>query len=128
MPAFLRFEAEAIRLMVGDALTASTLDEVLAVDAPERYEYTGSGYFLTVKHPGLPADRRTLSDPFVVGIAGDVRAGFVVFLGDGELTLECHTWGELDVPADFRQRQVNVSTAPTNVVDLRGQHWSSRPA
>ena len=96
--------------------------------APERYEYTGSGYFLTVKHPGLPADRRTLSDPFVVGIAGDVRAGFVVFLGDGELTLECHTWGELDVPADFRQRQVNVSTAPTNVVDLRGQHWSSRPA
>ena len=121
MPAFLPFEAEAIRLMVGDALTASTLDEVLAVDAAERYEYTGSGYFLTVKHQGLPADRRTLSDPFVVGVAGDVRAGFVVFLGDGELTLECHTWGELDVPSDFRQRPVKVSTAPMNVVDLRGQ-------
>ena len=58
MTAFLPFEAEAIRLMVGDALTASTLDEVLAVDVVESYEYTGSGYFLTVKHQELPSERR----------------------------------------------------------------------
>ena len=122
MTAFLPFEAEAIRLMAAGALTATTLDEVLAVDDVQRYEYTGSGYFLNVKHRDLPAETMTLAEPFVVGIAGDVQAGFVVFLGDGELTLECHTWGELNVPADFRQREVTVQTRPVNVVDLRDGH------
>jgi hypothetical protein len=105
--------------MAASALTATTLDGVLAVGDVERYEYTGSGYFLTVKHRDLPVETMTLAEPFVVGTTGDVQAGFVVFLGDGELTLECHTWGELAVPADFRQRQVTVQTRPVNVVDLR---------
>jgi len=43
----------------------------------------------------------------------------VVFLGEGALTLECHTWGAVDVPGDFRELNVSVSTPPTNFVDLR---------
>jgi uncharacterized protein (DUF362 family) len=30
--------------------------------------------------------------------------------GDGEVVLECHTWGEVDVPEDMRDRDVYIST------------------
>jgi hypothetical protein len=40
-----------------------------------------------------------------------------VFLGNGKLTLECHTWGAVDVPADFRDRDVLISTPPITMVN-----------
>ena len=56
----------------------------------------------------------------MAGVAGQIQAGFVVYLGDGELTLECHTWGEIDVPNNFRDMAVQVKTPPDNFIDLRG--------
>ena len=119
MSAFKAFELQAIRLMATGVLSAEQLQALADVEHPSRYDYTGSGYFLTVSLPSLPADPKTLSDPPVVGNVGDIQAGFVVFLGNQELTLECHTWGAVDVPADFRDRKVAVSTPPVNFVDLR---------
>jgi hypothetical protein len=119
MAAFHSFEMQAIRLMAGSALSEELLSAVLAAAEADRYEYTGCGYFLTVKHPELPAERHSLSEPPVAGTSGDIQAGFVVYLGDHELTLECHTWGAVDVPADFRDRVVSVQTPPVNSVDLR---------
>lgn len=119
MPAFRDFEMDAIRLMAAGVLTEAQLRAVKEADKPCRYNYTGSGYFLTVAHASLPTEQRTLSDPPVVGNAGEVQAGFVVFLGDQEVTMECHTWGAIDVPEDFREQRVLVSTPPVNFVDLR---------
>ncbi len=95
-------------------LSGELLDVVLASDSHDRYEYTGSGYFLTVKHPGLPSVPQSLIDPPVSGVAGLVQAGFVVHLGEHELTLECHTWGEIDVPEDFRDLHVEIASPPAN--------------
>ena len=106
MTALFPFEAEAIRLMVGDELASEVLDSVLSVD-DAAYNYTGWGYFLSVKHPGLPSER-SIPGPAVVGVGGDVLAGFVVFIENNELTLECHGYGDVAVPADFRERDVKV--------------------
>jgi hypothetical protein len=119
MSAFREFEKEAIRLMAAEVLSEGQLVHALEADHPSHYNYTGSGYFLTVKHASLPIEARALSDPPVVGSVGGVQAGFVIFLGNQELTLECHTWGAIDVPEDFRDQQVVVSTPPVNFVDLR---------
>lgn len=120
MSAFRFFELAAIRLMSSGALNDDQLRLLEDEAQPVEYNYTGCGYFLTVRHPTLPSVQRTLSDPAVVGTSGDIQAGFVVFLGDHELCLECHTWGPVDVPEDFRNRQVVISTPPINVVCLRG--------
>ena len=112
MTAFSQFEKDAIRLMATGQLPEELLEAVLASQFHDRYEYSGCGYFLTVKHPQLPSGRRSLSDPLVAGSAGQVQAGFVVYLGDCELTLECHTWGEFDVPEDFRDLPVEISSRP----------------
>lgn len=121
MAAFRPFEVKAVRMMAESALPESLLAAVLAAEAADRFSYTGSGYYLTVKHADLPSERRSLSEPPVAGVAGEVEAGFVVYLGDKELTLECHTWGAVDVPEDFREMEVDVHTPPVNYVDLRNE-------
>ena len=87
--------------------------------SPLEYEYTGAGYFLTLSESWLPEEDATLSCPAVVGSCSGVDSGFVVFLGKNELTLECHTWGELDVPDNYRDQAVEISTPKINKVDLR---------
>lgn len=115
MNAFRPFELHAIRLMGADILSAEMLAALETVDTIEHYEYTGSGYYLTVKHACFAPERVTLSRPFVIGIAGDVTAGFIAYIGDGTLTLECHTWGAVDVPADFRELPVAIELLRSTV-------------
>ena len=81
------------------------------------YEYTGNGYFLTISHPELPSDYVILSTPAVLGVAKDIQCGFLVFLGDQKLTLECHTWGTLDLPTEFRDELVELSLLAATSID-----------
>ena len=111
MGAFRPFELQAIALMATGVLSESQLALLRRLEAAS-YEYTGSGYYLKVSHPSLPQQTKTLSEPAVIGAAGDIQAGFVVYLDQHQLTLECHTWGAVDVPGDFRDRQVQISTPP----------------
>ena len=109
MTVFREFEIEAIRLMAHPILSSELLQAVLNEAELVGYEYTGSGYFLKVKHAALTLGKQTLQVPAVEGAHGNVVAGFVVFLDDGELTLECHSWGPVDVPEDFRDQNVIVA-------------------
>lgn len=119
MPAFREFEFKAIQLMAEGVLSDSQLQSLREIESQSKYEYTGCGYFLTVMHSSLPVEKRTLSEPPVVGNSGNIQAGFVVFLGNQELTFECHTWGNIDVPKDFRDRDVVIGTPPINFIGLR---------
>lgn len=111
------FELEAIRRLAAGVLSQEQLEGLKTLKTPARNEYTGCGYFLTVADPGLPGERKTLCVPPLIGTADDVVCGFIVFLGQHELTLECHTWGAVDVPADFRQRNVLVDEpSPENFI------------
>jgi hypothetical protein len=47
--------------------------------------------------------------PLVMGKADGIVCGFVIFIEDGRLTIECHSWGELEVPEDYRDRDVQVA-------------------
>jgi hypothetical protein len=72
---------------------------------------SNSGYFLTIKHPALPSEAFTLASPLVTGHAGELVVGFVVFLGNHELTLECHAWGADEPPAGLRDMDVTIRVA-----------------
>jgi hypothetical protein len=60
----------------------------------------------------------TLSQPVVMGAADGIECGFVVFVEPGELTLECRSWSVVDVPIDFRDRNVNLSTLGVDDIDF----------
>jgi hypothetical protein len=102
------FELEAIRALASHWLTADALEALKNPSAPIHYRYSGSGYFVTIRDPRLPTKRLTFSVPALVGKADDIVSGFIVFVGDGELTLECHSWGYINVPSDFRERDVII--------------------
>lgn len=105
------FEREAVRLMAEGHIANEVLARV--VDAAHGCcDHSGVGYFLTIRDDGLPAERVVLDQPVVLGRAGAIEVGFVVFVENHELTLECHGWGE-EVPTDIRERHVAVSVHPS---------------
>ena len=112
MSAFRDFERKAIKLLAANAMPEVELDTLLDSSSLEKYEHTGVGYFVTIRHRAIPSTRTVCNQPLVVGKAGDVECGFVVYLDNGALTLECHSWGDGELPEDFRECQVELSTAP----------------
>ncbi len=78
MAALRSLEVEAIRLMAVGFLTEEQLQAVAQAEQLDSYQYTGCGYFLSVKHPTLPEMRKTLSQPAVVGNTGDIQAGSAI--------------------------------------------------
>lgn len=75
MAALRSFEIEAIRLLAQNFLSEPQLQAVFSAQKLESYEYTGSGYFLSVRASSLPQGRMTLSEPAVVGNSGNIQAG-----------------------------------------------------
>jgi hypothetical protein len=112
---FRPFELTALSYMLGPELAAAWLEKLVAEATLVSYNYSGSGYFLTVAHSVLPAERSVYSYPPVVGSVGEIEAGFVTFVQGGELMLECHTWGGVDVPPEFREMDVKVSILEDHV-------------
>ena len=70
----------------------------------------------------MPSERAVFDAPLIIGASPSVDVGFVVFVDDGQLTLECHGWGNSDeFPSKFRDSNVALSVdgrpvLPQNVV------------
>ena len=59
MSVFRKFEQKALRLLAEPMLGSDLVDAVIADGEYVSYEYSGVGYFLTVRHASLPRDRMT---------------------------------------------------------------------
>jgi hypothetical protein len=95
---------------LGNALVETVLKDSEFV----AFEYTGVGYSLTVRHPLLPMERAVFDEPTVVGRIEEYEGGYLVFVENRELMLECYSTGAVEVPADFRERRVSLATgSPT---------------
>ena len=119
MHALRDFEIKAIGILADGVLSPAQFDAVSSATELSSYNHTGVGYFVSVAHHSLPVAPQTLSAPFVAGRIGETECGFVCFLGEGELTLECHPVSGPDVPTNMRDLPVQVSAEPSNVIDLR---------
>ena len=56
----------------------------------EKIEYSGVGYFLTIKDELLPINRFVLSTPYIGGTLDGISVGYLAFIENHELMLECH--------------------------------------
>ncbi len=72
------------------------------------YDYTGAGYFLELTNDILPKDRKTISKPTLFGHADNFEIGFLIFIEDSTLTLECHSWGEEKPPETIRKKTIAI--------------------
>ena len=97
------FEKIMVRKLVNPYLSDAAIGRVLEGATPVSYETTGVGYFLTVRHPSVPQQRMVCDEPGLTGVVDGVSCGFVAFLENGELTLDCHFWGEIPTPRHTAQ-------------------------
>jgi|SRR5580765_130331 len=113
---FADYEKIVLRTLTSGVLSPDQLGDIVENGTFVSYEYTGWGYFFSVSHSNLPSDRVTCSQPIVIGSVNGIECGFVVFIENGELTLECYTSGSGDIAVteDFRTRNVQINVEPQN--------------
>lgn len=114
---FNNYEKKVLEILVSNELSSEKLIDVIENAVFIGYEYTGSGYYLAVRHPNLPKNRIVCSKPTLVGEAENIKCGFVVFLENNELTIECHSWGELEIPENFREKNIQLREFDENQTD-----------
>lgn len=112
MTAFKDFEREVVTILSGPHMDVEQVSAVLDGAEFVSCDHTRVGYFLTVRHPALPVERQVYDSPLLIGGCGELECGFVIFLENGELTLECHSWDGSVIPEDIRDREVKIERAP----------------
>ena len=105
------YEQKVVRLLTPRVLSPQQIDSVIHEGELVEYDYTGCAYFLTLRHSTLPVARVVCNEPKLAGTADGIYSGFVIFIQNGQLTLECHSRGDVDVPEWFRDRDVQVAEA-----------------
>jgi len=103
---FKDFEIEVITMLIGDQLEPEILKPVLKSDSVDVY-FSGAGYFATASDEALPTARSVFSSPIIIGRSNELEVGFVVFVQDRELTLECYDYVG-DFPDGFRDQDVSI--------------------
>jgi hypothetical protein len=109
MGMFKEYERKVLCLLVSGVLSPEQIEAVASEGEFVSYDYTGSGYFLTARHGDLPAERVVCNEPLVTGRADGVACGFVIFIEHGQLTIECHPWGDAGIPEGFRESDVQIT-------------------
>lgn len=103
---FQQYEIDAIHWLVGDAIDFNVLESALVTDRL-KVKHTGVGYFATVTYEQLPKSRQVFSGTEIAGRFGDIDLGFVVFVENHELTLECFTYDD-ELPDTVREQGVSI--------------------
>ncbi len=106
------YEKKVIAILTKDVLPWDVLNAVTTAGEVVDYEYTGVGYFLTLRHSSLPTERVVCDEPMIIGKSAYTETGFVVFLENNELMLECHTWGEDSIPESYRDQDIEIVEGP----------------
>ena len=88
---------------LGNILLSETADN-------EVVEFSGAGYFLTIKYSRVPKDRIVLDRPDIRGKLGGIDVGYVAFVENSELTLECYSYGQEILPKHRDQEFVRDAT------------------
>ena len=102
-----KYEIEVLRIMLKGVFSLKKIDK-LSKSKIEWLEFTGSGYLLHVKNDIIPIRRKVISEPIVTGNSENIFVGFVIFLEEGGMTLECHSWGDVKPSDTIREKAMVV--------------------
>ncbi|WP_420567823.1 hypothetical protein [Thalassovita sp.] len=103
------FEIDILQRLAIQKLSSLLIEQLSDEGELVELYFTGVGYFLTLRHSSLPEDRVVLDRPIISGTAGELQTGFIAFVENGEVTLECYSFGNDAVPGNFRDLDVRVN-------------------
>ena len=44
----------------------------------------------------------------LIGDSNGIETGFIVFIEDNQITIECHAWGDQEVPRNYRDQKIAI--------------------
>lgn len=106
------YECNVVDMLLKGRLSGSEITSIKATHI-NGFEYTGAGYFVTIQHECLPASRRVVSEPTIYGYGEGYIVGFIIFFEHGELTIECHSYGESNPPITIRDLPLRIELVDT---------------
>lgn len=88
------------RKIIAELLEESELKNIALSGEPDNevVEFSGAGYFLTIKDPVLPKHRIVLDTPDIRGRLGGIEVGYLAFVENSELMLECYSYDQEILP------------------------------
>lgn len=103
-----KYEIEVLNLMLSDKFRTEELNSILN-SSISGYDFTGAGYFLELTNEILPIERKTISEPILFGRADGFNVGFLIFIENSKLVLECHSWGIENPPKTIREKAIEIT-------------------
>ncbi len=103
-----KFEIEILKIMIGDRLTSNNWCDFLSDYKIIGYEYTGAGYFIKIISEKIELKNEVISAPVPIGKIGELQIGFIIFIEDNNIIIECHSWGMENPPENIRQLDVKL--------------------
>lgn len=103
------FEREALSLLCSELISNSVLHSAITHPESVKCKFTGAGYFLEIQHSDLPIDRTVCDRPIVVGFYQEQEVGFIAFVENGAICLECYSYGNKGIPEEIRNGSVRIS-------------------
>jgi hypothetical protein len=98
-----KFEQEVVSHLLKDKVTTDELQKVLSECSIQSYDFTGAGYFLDLSCKDLKLVKQTIDEPLVTGKNNGIEVGFLLFVDNEEITIECHGWGGGNLPENIRE-------------------------
>lgn len=100
------------RKIISKLLEMSGLKNIVLSGAAdsEVVEFSGAGYFLTIKAPMLPKHLIVLDRPDIRGKLGGIDVGYLAFVENSELMLECYSYDQEILPKHRDQEFVRDAT------------------
>ena len=101
------YECIVLDMMLDGYLSKSQIASLKATHI-SGFDYTGAGYFTQLQHDSLSFPRKTISEPIIYGYGDNYMVGFVFFIEDKQLTIECHSYGEVNPPITIRDEPLII--------------------
>lgn len=102
------YEIEVLGIMLKSEYSASEIENLISTSTFSGYNFTGAGYFLELTNELFPVKRQVISEPILLGKTEDIQVGFILFIENKTLTIECHGWGGSNPPKDIRTKKVQL--------------------
>lgn len=102
------YEQKVIEILFTNGFPSVELAELFSSSQVVGYEYTGSGYFLKLINDKFNFKEQTLYKPTVSGKCAEFTVGFLIYLNENEIVLECHSFDEVNPPENIRDYELEI--------------------
>jgi hypothetical protein len=104
-----RFETEVLANLLQDRFTRAEWQALLSSYEVISYKFTAAGYFLSITSDKIRLEKETIYQPLIIGKVNKLEVGFLLFAEGSNLTIECHSWGDSNLPDDIRELDINIT-------------------